>query len=436
MYDKITKTFFEDGTGQNSFNIRDDERYEDTNLEHKIGSCYVNYYKGDILFQTNAYYFRASDFVDKVIDPYEKFQVDKYQPAFYKTGKIDGFSTQVWDFDNMNNNVYSVIYEEQANTIVVNYYQNDDLIKTETIGISEQDFYQAPTFGDIVRINKYKPEGYETDFVYEGLKVSLPRIVENSPYNIVYRPAPAENLEKKYTTVIRYIKKVYGIRTYEVVGTKVLEFDETMFRDGEYIDFYIDKNLFKPEKYYKDGKTYEWYEMDERLPSPDKLLPQYTIWYEPDPVFLNVNYYKDTWEESSLIASTDWSFKIDDFEPGYPINLVDTLPNEYINKYKPANCNSGMLQNPGVNYDFNGLAELEEIAIIYKTKDQPHDPTDNSYEQKILYWGEVNDVEYYKDINGTTRWPGARIPWIDLGFKPKDISRLRVEIKGYARPWD
>ena len=44
LYDKISQTFFEDATGQNSFNIRDDERYEDTDLSHKIGSFYVNYY--------------------------------------------------------------------------------------------------------------------------------------------------------------------------------------------------------------------------------------------------------------------------------------------------------------------------------------------------------------------------------------------------------
>ena len=50
LYDKVSKGFFEDGTGLNSFNIRDDDRYEDDNLEHKIGNCYVNYYKGDTLF--------------------------------------------------------------------------------------------------------------------------------------------------------------------------------------------------------------------------------------------------------------------------------------------------------------------------------------------------------------------------------------------------
>ena len=437
LYDKVTKTFFEDGTGQNSFNIKDDERYEDTNLEHKIGTCFVNYYKGEQLIHTIAYYFRASDFVDTVIDPYTKFEVDKYQPPYYKSGEIKNFKDLIWDFDNMNGSVYDVVYPSQENTIVVNYYKENDLIKSETIGISEENFLQAPTFGDIVRINKYKPSGYETDFQYTGAKVSLSRVIEASPYNIVYRPVDHEL--QTYTTTVKYIKKIYGIREYLTVGTQVLTFDDTMFRDGEYIDFYINKNEFKPAKYYKDGQTYKWYEMDERIPTPESLKPEYVIWYDTAEIYKNVNYYVDSVEEDKLIASTTWGFKYDDFEHSHSIYLVDTLPNAYINKFKPANCLGGVLQNSNVNYSFDELAALEEIAIVYPKKQEPHNPEDSSYEQKILFWEAPNTSITSKDyndcINDPSTFAGARIPWIDLGFKPKDISRLRVEIKGYARPW-
>ena len=291
LYDKITQTFFEDGTGQDSFNIIDDDRFVDTNLEHKIGHCYVNYYKGSEWMKTVSVWFRASDFVDKEWDPYTNFLVDQNQPAYYKPGVIQNYDNLVFDFDNLNNSIYNVIYEEQNNKIFVNYYQETDGVKTllaeEVIPISEKDFYQVPTFGDIVRLNKYKPEGYKTDFVYTGKKVSLARVLEGSPYEIVYVPE-TEPL-KTYTTIIRYIKKVFGIHKYELVGTKELTFDQTNFRDGEYIDFYIDKNLMKPEKYYIDGQTYEWYEMDERLMTPEDLKDAYTIWYDTDTTFIDVN---------------------------------------------------------------------------------------------------------------------------------------------------
>jgi hypothetical protein len=53
-----------------------------------------------------------------------------------------------------------------------------------------------------------------------------------------------------------------------------------MFRDGEYIDYYIDKNDMKPEHYYLDGENYEWYEMDERIATPDALKELYIIKYD------------------------------------------------------------------------------------------------------------------------------------------------------------
>ena len=433
LYDKITGIFFEDATNQNSFNIRDDERYIDIDLSHKIGHCYVQYYKGDEYIQTIAYYFRASDFEDQVLDPYTKFEVDTYQPAYYKSGEIQNFKNLIWDFDNMSNNTYTVIYPEQENLITVNYYAEDKLLATETKNITEQDFLSAPTFGDLIRINKYKPEGYGTDFEFSGAKVSLKRVVEGSPYNIVYSPVDKAQL-KTYTTVVQYIKKVYGIRTYETIGTEILTFDDTMFRDGEYIDFYIDKNKYKPDKYYIDGAPYQWYEMDERLNSPEQLKDSYTIWYGVDTQYVDINYYTDSVSEENLIASTSIGFNIDDFEPGYKINLTDSLPNEYINKYKPANCEGGVLQNSSVDYTFEELTSLSEIVIIYTTKVAPHDPTTASYEQKVLYWGKPWQwSSYMNDLNGKENL-GGTIPYIDLGFKPKDLSRLRVEIKAYARP--
>ena len=93
----------------------------------------------------------------------------------------------------MFNQIFNVYYAEQDNQIIVKYYQEEAdgirrLIQEEHISISEKDFYQVPTFGDIVRLNKYKPEGYETDFEYTGAKVSLSRVLDLSPYEIIYKP--------------------------------------------------------------------------------------------------------------------------------------------------------------------------------------------------------------------------------------------------------
>ena len=88
LYDKVTQTFFEDARGLNSFNIMDDPDYIDTNPEHMIGCCYVNYYKDETLFNTATIWFRGSDFVNKEFNPYEKFFVDYYQPQYYGSGEI------------------------------------------------------------------------------------------------------------------------------------------------------------------------------------------------------------------------------------------------------------------------------------------------------------------------------------------------------------
>jgi hypothetical protein len=82
-------------------------------------------------------------------------------------------------------------------------------------------------------------------------------------------------------------------------------------------------NLHKPERFYVDGDYYQWYEMDERLDSPENLKEVYTIVYECDRVYTDVNYYTDEWDEENLIASTTWSYQLDDFDPEYPFYIVD-----------------------------------------------------------------------------------------------------------------
>ena len=443
LYDKITRTFFEDGSHLNSFNIIDDDRYEDTNPDHQIGFCYVNYYQGATRFKTSLFYFRASDFIDQVYEPYTKWGVDENQPAYYKPGVITDYNSIDRSFNGLNNHTFSVVYEEDENQIVVNYYKDDgvgepELLASETIVLKERDFYQVPTFGDIVRLNKYKPEGYKTDYEFPEPKVSLTRVLRNSPYTIIYEPE-TEPLED-YTTTVRYIKKVFGIRAYEEIGELTLHLDQTNFRDGEYIDFYINKNALKPEHYYLDGEEYEWYSMDERLTTPDDLKELYIIKYDCETQYLPINYYTDDWDEENLIATGTWSFRLDDFDPEYPFYLVDQLPNNVINKFRPANCAGGVLQNSDVALTFLTLVQLEEIAIIYDTIIEPHDPTEAYYQKKVLYWGDMCNKIYpsYEEINrgitqGTVLEPW-RVPYIDLGYTPKEIGRLRVEWTGASKP--
>ena len=436
LYDKISKTFFEDGTKLNSFNIRDDERYTDTNLEHQIGHCYVRYFKNDTLFQTIPVWFRGNDFGEgKTWDPYVNFQVDKYQPPYYSAGSIKQIDGDfIVNFDNLNNKTFDVVYKELENTITVKYIKEDadgtqTVLAEENRTIREKDFYQVPTFGDIVRINKYKPDGYQTDFVYPDTRVSLKRVVDNSPYTIIYKPITEEITT--YTTIVKYIKKVFGIRTYETLGTKVLTFDQSNFRDGEYIDFYINFNEMKPEKYYLDGETYQWYPMDERIDTPDKLKDMYIIAYQPETQYLTINYYIDKVEEGTEIASTTWDYKIDSYE--YPIQMVDTLPNDYINRYKPVRCAGGVFENPEANYTFEQLAELASVNIIYVSLEEPHNPEAQYWESKVLYWGD-DRTPSGNGIMGQLEAVAGKIPYIDLGYQPKEIGRLRVEMKAQIIP--
>jgi hypothetical protein len=438
LYDKITKTFFEDGTGLNSFNIRDDDRYIDDNLQHKIGQCYVNYYKGDEFIKTVAVHFRGDEFDEGEFDLYERFYVDANQPQYCKAGEIKDITSIDVSFNGLNNKVFTIVYEPISAVITANYYQEVDgvehLIATDEIALEEKDFYQVPSFGDLVRINKYKPDGYETDFVYTGSKVSLQRVMDGSPYKIVYKPIEGD-LEV-YTTRVVFQKKVFGVRQYEVLGEKTLTFDQSNFRDGEYIDFYIDKNELKPEKFYLDGITYQWYEMDERLTTPADLKDQYVIAYMPETQYLDVDYYTDVVDEANLIASTSWGLAIDELEPGYTYSIVDIIPNSYINKYKPVRCNGGTIQGAEVEHTFETLMELGHIDIVYESLYEPDDPTQAYYEQKVIYFGNfLSGLPLTEDDglwNGTNGRAGGMIPYIDLGYRPKELGRLRMEVKAVA----
>lgn len=437
LYDKITKTFFEDGTGLNSFNIRDDDRYEDSNLQHKIGHCYVNYYKGTDFMKTIAIYFRGDEFDDGEFDLYERFAVDENQPQYTFSGEIKHIDNIIVSFDGLNNKTFDVYYEPIETQIVANYYKIEDngertLLASDTIALQEKDFYQVPTFGDLVRLNKYKPDGYETNFKYTGSKVSLARVVEGSPYDIEYTKMTEDPIA--YTTTIKYIKRVFGVREYETIGTKILTFDQSHFRDGEYIDFYIDKNLMKPEKYYLEGTTYQWYEMDERLNKPEDLKASYTIMYAPERQYLDVNYYTDEVDEENYIAGMTWSLAIDELDPRFTYSIVDIFPNEYINKFKPVICAGGMLQNATVEYTFETLVEFGHVDIVYETIEEPNDPTEAYYERKVLGFGLFTpDIPAGTGgLSGDTG-DGGTIPYIDLGYTPKELKRLKVEIKAVAQ---
>ena len=436
LYDKVTETFFEDGTGLNSFNIKDDDRYTDTNLQHKIGYCYVNYYKGDDLLKTSAIYFRGDDFGEgKNFDLYEKLLVDENQPQYCKAGEIKNITSIDPSFDGLNGKVITVYYEPITTMITVNYYQEiagiQNLLATEEIALQEKDFYQVPSFGDLVRLNKHKPKGYETHFKYEGAKVSLSRVVEGSPYNIVYTKMTDEPVE--YKTTVQYRKKVFGVREYELIDEIVLTFDQSDFRDGEYIDFYIDKNARKPERFYLDGTTYHWYEMDERLNEPSDLKETYEIIYMPEKQFIDVDYYTDEVHEDNLVASTTWGLMIDELEPGYTYSIIDILPNSYINKFKPVRCNGGMVQGADFPHTFETLVDQGHIDIVYETLIEPDDPTQAYYEPKVLGFGSFTHNLPLTENDSATLYNGGIIPYIDLGYRPKEMGRLKVEIKAVAQ---
>jgi hypothetical protein len=189
----------------------------------------------------------------------------------------------------------------------------------------------------------------------------------------------------------------------------------------------------KPEKYYLDGTTYQWYEMDERLNKPEDLKASYTIMYAPERQYLDVNYYTDEVDEENYIAGMTWSLAIDELDPRLTYSIVDIFPNEYINKFKPVICAGGKLQNATEQYTFETLVEFGHVDIVYETIEEPNDPTEAYYERKVLGYGVFTGLipAGTGGLPGTVA--GGTIPYIDLGYTPKELKRLKVEIKAVAQ---
>ena len=457
MYDKITQSFFEDARGLNSFNIMDDPDYVDPNPEHMIGCCYVNYYKDETLFNTATIWFRGSDFVNQTFNLYEKLFVDYYQPQYYGSGVITNLD-EIGDvtFNNLKNKIVNVVYPSTGHKVVVNYYRDSadaaNLIKQDIVLLEEKDFYQVPTFGDLIPIQKYKPDGYVANYSYPENKVTLNRIMQHSPYDIVY--TRVEN-PRTYTTKITYLRKKFGVdilnpeNTYENLGYVELTLDETQFADGVYLEDFVNMDAKYPvsplegKPFYQSGVPYEWYLKDERLTTPEDLKPEYKVSYEPVLFFIDVNYYTDVVEEENLIASTTWEIKINDWPDDGQFSLVDELPNTYIDKYKPVICGGGRIHEPEKVWTFETLVAAGEISIIYDTLEEPHDPESSMFPSKVIYFTAESDlvdwnIQYPHQISSEPdaflheKYPGPYIPYLDLGYTPKEIGRLRMETKAYS----
>lgn len=477
LYDKVTQTFFEDATGLNSFNIIDDDEYEDTDPLHKIGKCFVNYYKDGAFFQTRTIYFRGNEFISpNVWDPEEKLEIDRYQPDFHGAGEIVNLNELGGiTFENVNNFVFEVNYPATGYYLTVNYYKDSvaqgNLIQTEQVPVTESMFYSVPTFGQIVPLLKYKPEGYElkqADIPYKN-RVTFKRLLAAQPFNIVY--TEAEDPEASTTIRVKYYKhkNVIDIRNplneYQYLGEQVIDINNTDIIDGVYPETFMNFNLMKPaneDDYWYDGVPYEWYLEDENLITPDVLSDEYIIVYEPVYQNVTIKYYTDEIDpdDFNLIATDTWRIKINDWAFDEEFQIVDELPNNYINKYKPNNCGSGLLQNPERWYTFISLMEQGHLDILYETLVEPHDPDDDSFPAKILWYrndkrytlgGMVSDelitgnsilarsvTENAKDWQshdgcGYPRLPyGATIPYINLGYTPKELQRLAIETKAYS----
>lgn len=461
LYDKVTQTFFEDARGLNSFNIMDDPDYIDTDPEHMIGCAYVNYYRDKTLFNTATIWFRGSDFVGTEFNPYEKFFVDYYQPQYYGSGEIVNLD-EIGDitFNNLKNKIIDVVYKSTGYNVVVNYWKDnkdseDNLLGTEVITLTEKDFYQVPTFGNLIPIQKYKPDGYVANYSYPESKVTLNRIMQHSPYDIIY--TKVEN-PAVYETKITYLRKRYGIdvfnpeQTYENLGSITLQLDETQFADGVYIEEFIDMNAMYPvspiegKPFYHSGAPFEWYLKDEMLTTPENLKAEYKIAYEPTVQYIDVNYYTDVVEEENLIASTTWQIQINEWPDNGQFYLVDELPNTYLDKYKPVICGGGRINEPEKVWTFETLVAAGEISIIYDTLDEPHDPESSMFPSKVIWfmkeprdgglsqkWNET-DPDYSADraYNPSVSPRNIDTPYLDLGYTPKEIGRLRVETKAYA----
>lgn len=466
LYDKVTQTFFEDARGLNSFNIMDDPDVTDTNPEHNLGCCYANYYKDGVLFNAATIWFRESDFVNgNEWVPVDKLFVDYYQPKYCGAGVITNLADLGGvSFNNVKNFIFRIDYEVSEYSITVNYYKDEategNLLASDEIILTEKDFYQVPTFGQIVPIQKYKPDYYKANYTYGDTKVTLQRILDHSPYTIVY--TEVEN-PQTYTTTVKYLRKRFGISPltplddYDTITTETITLDETQFADGVFIDGFIDLNKHKPQsgienvEFYQDGEPYGWYLEDDMLDTPDKLHEEYLVIYDPDVCSIEIRYYTDEVDEDNLIATDIWMVTIDMWHDGEQFQIVDELPNNYVNRYKPVICWGGELDKPSEWYTFNSLVETGHIDIVYETKEEPHDPDNTDWPSKILWFqtaeGGINggaesgmadwchlDAPHHTPNGLQQISPRVNIttPYINLGYTPKEIGRLKTEVKAYA----
>jgi hypothetical protein len=183
------------------------------------------------------------------------------------------------------------------------------------------------------------------------------------------------------------------------------------------------------------------------LDNPENLRDEYLISYEPATVYIDINYYTDVSEEENLIASSTWGIKIDDWKEDEQFQLVDELPNNYIDVYKPVICGGGRLAEPEKWYTFTSLVQEGSINIIYETLDEPHDPDSTMFPSKVIwmmdtsslkassgkrYWYQIDPVIGTLDPEGSYSVDNLTIPYLDLGYTPKEIGRLRAEIQAYS----
>ena len=461
LYDKVTQSFFEDATGLNSFNIMDDPAYEDTNPDHNLGCCYANYYQDGTLFNSATIWFRESDFINgNVWDPYTKLFVDYYQPKFANAGVISNLNA-LGDvtFNNVKNFIFVINYAITDYRFTVKYWKDntdseDNLLGEVELSINERNFYSVPTFGDIVDIQKYKPDNYKPTYNYPETRVTLSRILEHAPYDIIYQKV--ENPEI-YTTTVKYYRKHYTTNStlftanWLEIGTREVEIDETQFAEGVYVEKFLDLDALKPAsavegvEFYANGEPYNWYLQDEMLDTPEKLKSQYQVVYDTIDVPIEVRYYTDQVDEDNQVASAIWNIKLSNWPDGGMFYLTDELPNKFINAYKPVICWGGELQNPSQQYTVQSLAEIGHIDIIYRTKEEPHDPDSGDFPQKVLWFkkdtkdwqhlptyvvgmgGAGGGIDEQIDIEKNTT-----TPYLNLGYTPKEIGRLRTELKGYC----
>lgn len=430
LFDKISQTFFEDARGKNSFKVKDDPEWTNVDPQFNIGYCFVNYYKEDALFKTETVWFRGDDF-NTDWDLNTKFKVDELQPQYFSPGEVLNVENMGdVTFDKLNKKSFDVRYKSLGYNVIVNYWKDAKdtqagFLATDRLTLSAADFYSTPTFGDLIRINKYKPEGYATDFAYTGKPV-LSAITSASPYDIVYTVAPSP---QTYTTDIHYYKEIKG--GFADLGTVTVTLDSTNFRDGEYIDFHINWNAKKPQ-YCADGAPHGWYRLDERITNAEDLKPTYSVKYAAAPQNIEIRYYTDVVDEANMIASKNWQIKQTQWTEGSTFLLENEMPYDLVNQFKPAICLAGAIQDSSTN--FVSLTTKGYVDIIYTTVQEPNDPDEGTFPKKVLYFDSYPTDELNLPSGGSPSrtFLGAKRPWIDTGFTPRDLSRLTIEAKTYA----